>query len=342
MGKVYSKNGKAYDSIFDRLAADDAWDRQMKLQEEQNKLLEEQTRAIERQTRIKEQQEEEERELESEKINLEYDKMQHEKEMRLYKLFDNAGISKELYDKFINNLISGSKQKQKLLDERDILFSAINKDSYYDDIDADAEDELDDDIVIDNTELFTKIIPGYFKKEKKANKHSLQNIKILKDDNVNHKIVMVVYMIFAAISLIVSIIGIATNIDFLVMFLLVALVLFIMAARKLFKIIENKDYIKLEERHMFDAEEIDKTKFIKPIKKRIKELDDEYSKLISNDIEDFYNYRLNHYNSVLEKLLIDVGFDRFLGSYNIKHKMVNSKNKKKNGKIEDYIEYFTK
>ena len=80
-----------------------------------------------------------------------------------------------------------------------------------------------------------------------------------------------------------------------------------------------------------------------------KTLNDENNK-ISNEIsnvekvcqkeklEEFYNFRVNHYNPKIEKLLLDFGFDV---TYKDIFKSINKSQSKSMGEIDDYIEYFS-
>ena len=104
MGKkdFLSTDGKFYETGLEALAASKAYDDKMKVQEEQNRLIEKQNRLIEEQNRINAQ-------LEYDKMqndyNIEMKKLNHAEKMRLYKLFDDVGISKNIYDEYINKCL---------------------------------------------------------------------------------------------------------------------------------------------------------------------------------------------------------------------------------------------
>lgn len=345
--KFYSKDGKYYDTQIEAVAANYAWDQQMGLQKEQNRLLEEQNRAINYQTQMEYQRLEQQRKLENEKIKLEHDKIQHEKEMRLFKLFDDAGISKKLYDKFINYLEFGgnedvSKIKSDIINEHKVLKSSIEVVDWGDGS-GDTYERINADIVQDNRNMFTKIIPDYFNTKKVKSKVKADLLKEYQEKKNKQKSKAKMYLVLAILSYIISVVGIIADAEVLVIFILSGTVLSVMSSRQYYNVTKiNEDIKRCEEQLYDDGGKDVKEKYINSIKNRIEKLETDYSKLIEKDVDDFYAFRLNHYNGIIEKLLIDVGFDDFLSSYNIQYKKVNSSDKKKDGSIEDYTEYFSK
>lgn len=124
--KFLGKDGAWYDNYSDWRAADTRYEqqeRQNKLIENQNKLIEEQNIRIEQQNKLN-------YELEKEKIQknyeLEINKMQHEEKMRILRLFDDTGISKETYDAYINSNFMTEINKE-LLEQRDNHLALMNK-----------------------------------------------------------------------------------------------------------------------------------------------------------------------------------------------------------------------
>ena len=69
-------------------------------------------------------------------------------------------------------------------------------------------------------------------------------------------------------------------------------------------------------------------------RKKKKEIIGKYRNL---KLKDFYEFRTKHYNSQVEKFLIDFGFkDRFGSDF----KVVTKSQAKSNGDVDDYIDYF--
>ena len=114
-GKFLSKDGQWYDTPSEKFSADLAWDVKQGTQEKQNRLLQQQNRLMEQQMQMQ-------YDLEQEKIQKDYEKemkkLAHAEKMRILRLFDDIGISKETYDTFINtNFLN--KTNVKLMEQRD-------------------------------------------------------------------------------------------------------------------------------------------------------------------------------------------------------------------------------
>ncbi|MDE6285140.1 MAG: hypothetical protein K2M17_05285, partial [Bacilli bacterium] len=105
-GTWIGKDGKRYDTWMDRNFADHAWDKQRREQEEQKRLLEQQNRLLQDQAReqrefMKKQENMEKQRQEFER-DVEEQRQRHEEEMRRKTLFDEVGISYNLYMEFLH------------------------------------------------------------------------------------------------------------------------------------------------------------------------------------------------------------------------------------------------
>lgn len=100
--------------------------------------------------------------------------------------------------------------------------------------------------------------------------------------------------------------------------------------------------------------ELDKNKIIKLFTKQKKKYQDkvkeynnqvldiekEISKKVMPKWTDFVDFRKKHYNSQLEKVLLDVGLNKQINKLGLEYPKINNNNKTGDGTIEDYIAYF--
>lgn len=338
-GKFLSKDGQWYDTPSEKFSADLAWDVKQGTQEKQNRLLQQQNRLMEQQMQMQ-------YDLEQEKIQKDYEiemkKLAHAEKMRILRLFDDIGISKETYDTFINtNFLN--KTNVKLMEQRDehllmsskydyLLHEDENEEKYgYDNYDATMERydmynlkaELQDDECYD-----------------KVNKSKQKEIDELKSKlsilNGWFSFLVMICVFFFAISMycITNEVWYTSIIWWLILIAITVIVY------KIYSSYDNK--LKAMPEKTFNQE-----KYIAKLNKLMleeQEAADKITKTIKANNESlvskFYDFRINHYNASIEKLLVDVGFKDLVESLGLEYKKVNNSNKKKAGTIEDYTEYF--
>lgn len=339
-GKWRGKDGQWYDTLVEKSTADAAWDEKMGLQEEQNRLLRHQNQLLEQQNQLNYQ-------LEQEKIQknyeLEMNKMQHEEKMRLYKLFDNIGISKEIYDAYINtNFLN--KENKELLDQKDEHLLMISK---YDFLlhEYEKRDELGWEVV-DNTmhkydmyDLKDEIKNTCYRKVSKVEQKKKGDLIV----RANKAKTWLVGSLISVPILLVIFILICEGPDSIV-YAMVVIMLCVFFTIIISACIGSQTEKQLKE---MPDKTFDEKKYYSKLKGLIADENNAINKLTetirSNNkktIDDFNNYRINHYNSNIEKLLVDVGFKELVERLGLEYMKVNNSNKNKEGIIEDYIEYF--
>lgn len=65
-------------------------------------------------------------------------------------------------------------------------------------------------------------------------------------------------------------------------------------------------------------------------------------RIIKAKIDNFYEFRKNHYNYKIEKLLLDLDFLNPLKHLGIEHVTITKDKAKNTGEIDDYVQYFLK
>ena len=249
--------------------------------------------------------------------------------MRLLKLFDEVGISKKTYDTYINH-----SYKNKYLDERWQASENI----------TDLKLLLDGTFSLDNikdAQLKSKIESILGDNPKSTEDYLIDETYELKQKRKKH-------CIYSALIYVggfsISCIGVLINSDSLFgigMLSAVVGTIYLVTTLSKYnnKIMRNEELIKYSS--------VDYSKYSKQLnnliekeEKRISSLDERYKKEVEPIIDDFYSFRINHYNPKIEKLLDDVGYSELIKQYGFKLKSINNSNKKKDGTIEDYIEYF--
>ena len=115
---------------------------------------------------------------------------------------------------------------------------------------------------------------------------------------------------------------------------------------------ESRKYIesKLDDLIYLETLKLNKIKPKEVLKNHIEEMEKdlnnfnanftEYYNNTTNKWNDFIEFRKNHYNSKVEKLLIDVGIKETVLNLNLEYPKINVNNKIKDGSVEDYIAYF--
>lgn len=335
-GKFLSKDGQWYDTAQEMWSANAAWNEKQGIQKEQNRLIQQQNQLLEQQSMLNYQ-------LEQEKIQknyeLEINKMKHEEKMRLLKLFDDVGISKETYDNYITKSIL-NKETEKLQAKRNehLLMSSkydflLQEEKYKNELGYDVYDSTMEKY--DLYDLKVKLMDNEcYDKVSKSKQKKIDELKIM--EKKSKDIFGVFFGICFFILLLNCIFGLWNKLWLLWVITIIPVVVTYKIYGKYFDMLKEISKV-----------EFDEKKYKSKLNELILQENDAANKLIdtiqSNNeqqVNDLYNFRVKHYNASVEKLLIDVGFKRLIESLGLEYKKVNNRNKEKDGTIEDYVEYF--
>lgn len=341
-GKFLGKDGQWYDTAQEMWSANSAWEIKQGTQERQNRLLQQQNRLIEQQNQLNYQ-------LEQEKIQknyeLEMNKLQHEEKMRILRLFDNIGISKETYDSYINANFK-NETNEELLKQKDEHLLMSSKYDY-----LLHEDENEEKYGFDNYDATMERYDMYSLKDSvrsncydKASKADLKERENLKAQENTIGGMLALECIVGVISF--AICGFLSSNDIIDSAMLFWFVLLIVFA--ILGVIFNSKLKSIDEKlKLLPEEKLNEKKYKAKLNELLQQENDVVNKLIETirvnngqQLNDLYNFRIKHYNANVEKLLIDVGFKDLVESLGLEYKKINNSNKKKDGTIEDYIEYF--
>ena len=314
-------DGKQYDNIWDKVAGDSYARMEQKKAEdirEQNRLLEENI-AMQEELYNLELEKEQNRKEES------FRQIEHEKEMRILKLFDDAGISKSVYDNYmVNNFSDYIAKKAKIYARLTDLLSIANGD--VDNIDQIKDDGIKEEMI------------AIFNDNSTDNDSSSE----LTSSGSNVTWYWIGYIIvFIGFFLILFNLNTDDNFPIIITIIVFGLLEFFI----LYKIVRFYRQKKQIEEPVVDTEKVlnEIKKLMKKEAEKDNKLKEEYSEKLKEAVEDFYKFRVNHYNPTIEKLLRDVDYPKTIGLIDVEgveFKTVNNSNKKKNGSIEDYVEYF--
>ena len=347
---------------------------QNRLLEEQNRLLEEQRILEEKQReeerRIEREREEEQREFERNRLkmqeNIEESRQEHDKEIRLLGLCDEVGINKTIIYKYKIN-INKSEEIMKIDDE--IEYLEERKKAFYD-LESQITSFKEHDIF---SVAFVEEKIDYYNKIKNRNLKPLKDGMIRPGGNnelegsytkmSNEIDSLKSLIIFSFIAFVISIFMHNDDISIIEMFLILELGFFVFGGlpcliiamyykNKINKICDTEinkykgmlPNIKLENNKNEQLEKLAKsvTNEIDKIRELINNLIDQKVSIKNNNVkinlEKFYDFRINHYNPKLEKLIIDLNFDKLLPGETFE--IVTKTEAKSNGEVEDYIDYF--
>jgi hypothetical protein len=381
--KLYSKDGKYYDTLNEKFAADHAWETQREEQRIQNNLIAEQNRLIQEESERKEKLQQEQIEFEREK---EWNEMyeqelqrEHDKEMRLLKLLDGIGLSKQYYDDFINYLFGSNIDSllekidefthEKQLKEKDLN----NIDKYLGNPKTGIEDvkkfilnyELESELER-NKKIFETYLSNPLDRINTFNffrliKDNRSYIAFKKIDTLCNKLAFI-YFILGFIFFIPLIIGLIADSSVLLCvvitlgYFFLLIFFYLCLEKKLYKGTKNLVDIAKDEINKIDKKlsnpisskdaklKLNDTK--KNIKNDIKVIDKNIDDImqqfgdVSIKWNDFIEFRKKHYNSQFEKVLLDLGLKEKIEKLNLTYPKINNNNKINDGTIEDYIAYF--
>ena len=336
-------------------------------QREEERRLERERIETEREIRLQE--------IETEK-EIEESRQEHEKEMRFLKLCDEAGINKGLFDSFIF-YISNSERifqlRTKLTSIGDLKNKLFIAEHSLDLKENAIENKISNEINIKGKKEIEKYnkLKNNFKNDfgwfRSWNNFNIDNDLIKNEYEILQKkfflgcsLEFVGFLIFLIPALISP--DEPTNFDFFTILMIIILsvgIIFLIVplyeSKKFKKMCDEEiKNINTNSSYLKNNKAInDITNYMYNLKSTIsqfeKTLNDENNK-ISNEIsnvekvcqkeklEEFYNFRVNHYNPKIEKLLLDFGFDV---TYKDIFKSINKSQSKSMGEIDDYIEYFS-
>lgn len=340
----YGKDGQIYDTFDKKVGADSRYNQQ----EKQNQLLEEQNKLLAQQERERQLNaiREENRAWLEEQNKKERDRIQreHSEEMRLLSLCDEVGINKSIIDNYINYIFSEKQVEEK---ERK-LFEENNK--IHKQLENERSTLWNDEEILKKIKIIKKIknndlsnsddLIGYYGLKHLVEEYNSTNDKI--GNGILGSIVTAI-LIFLFLGLLV---GWWTIWPFIIFSVPIIYYLCLIPSKNTTKIKIEKDC---------DAE-------LRKLKKELhnKTLDnkeEEINKKIDKSIDDHYNimkrcvdtklnelneFRINHYNYKIDKLLLDMGLDKKLKEYKLKYKIISKEEVKATGDVDDYVVFFTK
>lgn len=380
--KYEGRDGGRYDTLDEVRSADTRY----RQQEKQNQLLAEQNKILANQNaealqlereKMQIQKQLEEKRIEAERLShlAQLAQMEHEEEMRILKLCDDVGITKEAIDSFRDYLFLPPKELQKLKEDID------NKYGNPDEEIENAKSYLlkDDTLIFKN---YSQLFPPIYELKKqlssereaeireqflewidKPEEYTKELTKIdAYDTSVNLKkeektkminIIIVIVSIVLLILILTNYNDALFGIQLILGMSLPLVIIYFMY--KMFKDDEIPKLQKKLEDKFTDMKYVETLKLnkIKPkevLKNHIEEMEKELNCFLNkenefyNDIytkwNDFIEFRKNHYNSKVEKLLIDVGIKETVLNIGLEYPKINVNNKIKDGSVEDYIAYF--
>lgn len=332
------KDGENYESVDEQIAADNRWDQQ----QQQNKLLEQQNELIKKQNRVNERLTREQMENQR---RIENSRQSHEKEMRLLNLCDEIGISNDTMESFINYILDEKLAYENFNKELKELDKKINKltkeKSKLFKLSCDIDDknqEINDQIDILNkikSSDFSDIEYGLNKDDTYDRINSNLKCMHLCNGLVNISafacFFTFIYMISAASA------GPVILLTIEIIIIVICIAVAVGAINKISNICDEK--IKI----LKDSQEVSKTLAYEHKCDEVDEYETKRMELLylckEKKLNEFLEFRIEHYNSKIEKFLIDYGFKTRFGKL---FRSVTKSQAKGTGDIDDYIDYFDK
>ena len=330
----YGKDGKQYATFNDKMRADDAWDEQRTEQTRQNALIAEQNRLLREQTEKKE--------------KLELEKQEHDKEMRLLSICDSIGISKKIYDDYIEYLVRNNQEEKIINLEKEMsriqkIEEAASKGDYaLISVDTSGYDDCYD--VVQTSDKLES-----FEKELKDEKERLSKTNNSEAQKKNYKIKICISTLLTIASIIVALntkIEDVESIFYILTFVFLGYLSYVsvkLLSISNIRIKELESCIEKEKSRLNNIKEFNIDKFNEKKKTVEKELETEmnkYQSTIKKKYDNFLEFRKKHYNKDLEKYLLDMDLPKVLEQFDISYTSISSKTKTSDGSIEDYIDYF--
>ena len=335
-------DGEWYESIDEKVGADNRWEQQ----QQQNQLLAQQNELIARQNR------DNERLAREQMINsmaIEKSRQMHDKEMRLLALCDTIGINKTIIDNYIEYItndiiieINDRKQYDSLNKDINKLEKKIEK--LKSDIDNFEEKQPEELAILNELkQMHTKNL----------NKISNKKLKEKFEERSKYLKNLTIWYVggFAAVFLMLpAYCGDNYSESRALVLCLISFIPLIISLFKCFKYIGMKKEImnicdksikQFKSKHKNKKSNNNSEDKLTVIEEECNTLYEKRRKLIEKVIRkkllDFHNFRLQHYNSQIEKFLLDYEFDKIFKKY---FKTITKSQAKSNGDIDDYIDYF--
>lgn len=360
----YGRDGGKYDNIHDVNAANQKFEQN----KERNRLLKEQNDLLKMNSimeanlqKEKFQHEKEMKQMENEsQKELMLLQIEHDKEMRILSLFDDAGLSKESYDQFINMLFLLAPQKA----ENDQLnkFSEDYKkqlkdiDKYYED--PQNNFKYIENILIDcmNKKLeyydMKNKLQNYLDEEKKNNvAYILKYFKNNKEYKNKRKSKIMLSVGIFVISMILAFLLEDYSLPLYLVGTIIAVIYLIrglafvptkeMIEKELELLQDKIDH--MDKYHNFDEQIKDRKKTIEDIiinNEINNEIFEKRLKIFEKVWAIFVEFREEHYNNKIEKILIETGVKDKVEETGLSYKKINNSNKIKDGTIEEYEIFF--
>ena len=365
---------RMYDSLHEMDAAEARFENNELIKEQIEQNIREQEKNRELTEKLHEEMIEAQREIEYDKMqaasDLEASRQEHELEMRLLNICDNAGINKELFETFISNLANSEEYCELLVAKAN--YSDDLSDLYQIDYELDALQFKNSNTLTNENDSKSKEkndikLLRTFLESNSMNISSIRNIenvriKELIKEYDNHKYGLIKYTVISVIVLIGLLFLLPKNIIVLIASMIVAIILISIKAKKYIdyngsfidKCLNEYDKIdskvtKLEGKtnelgtvqnniddikEKISKEEFELNDIIDDLEKQMDKL---RSKNEEKNLKEFYDFRVNHFNSQIEKLLLDFEFEKRFGD---NFKPISSSDVKKNGEVSDYFMYF--
>ena len=126
------------------------------------------------------------------------------------------------------------------------------------------------------------------------------------------------------------------------LFMIVVLIIYVFCLLFLFS---KRNSVKEElEDNIDQALKYNKSQIQEDVKENMndikKKLNDLQTKWIKQKMETLDEFRINHYNAKIDKLLFDFGLNDKLNKYGLKYKIFSKNETKATGSIEDYVSFF--
>lgn len=344
MGIYRAEDGQYYDTASEAVGATNRYRQQQK----QNQLLEEQNKLLAQQERERQLNaiHEENRAWLEEQNKKERDRIQraHSEEMRLLSLCDEVGINKSIIDNYINYIFSEKQveeKERKLLEENNKIYKQLENER---------STLWNDEEILKKIKIIKKIknndlsndddLIGYYDLKHLVEEYNATNDKI--GNGILGNIVTAI-LIFLFLGLFVG------------WWTIWPFIIFSVPIIYYLCLIPSKNTTKTKIEKTCDVE-------LRKLKKELhnKSLDnkeEEINKKIDKNIDEHFNimkrcveiklnelneFRINHYNYKIDKLLLDMGLDKKLKEYKLKYKIISKEEAKATGDVDDYVVFFTK
>ena len=342
MGLFRGKDGQWYDTVDQMIAADNRYEQQ----ETQNKLLEEQNKLLQQQALLEQERQARQRELELAQRNKEIKAKQQAEEQRLLSLCDAVGINKPIIDNYIKYIFS-----DELVNEEDRKKLKKYNQSQ-EDLQKDRKNLWEDERTLHNLEIIKEIKNNDFSHIDDMELYYGSNLKHLVEEYDSSSDLIIGGIGTTVVMVIIITVAMGIFLDWwtwgptilgLIPLFYYIFMMFGQSAKKneIQKLCDSE--IKRLKKSLHNK---NKTLTEEIIDNKMDEIYDKHlvimQKNVKNKIEALNEFRLNHYNYKIDKLLLDMGLDNRLKNYKLKYKIISKEEALATGDIDDYVIFFTK